>query len=50
MDEKKFMAYQAERVLDKLDKELNAFKDDPEYIEELPGQLSFDDYLLDDVE
>lgn len=27
--------------------ELNAFKDDPEYIEELQGQMSFDDFLLD---
>ena len=27
--------------------EFNAFKDDPEYVEELPGQMSFDDFLLD---
>lgn len=30
--------------------ELNAFKEDPDYIEELPGQMSFDDFLLDDQE
>lgn len=32
------------------DEELNAFKEDPEYIEELPGQMAFDDFLLDDQE
>ena len=29
--------------------ELNAFKEDPEYMEELPGQMSFDDFMLDDI-
>ena len=27
--------------------EFNAFKEDPNYEEELPGQMSFDDFILD---
>ena len=28
--------------------EYNAFKEDPNYQEELPGQMAFDDFMLDD--
>lgn len=35
-------------TLKKIDEELNAFKEDLNYIEELPGQMSFDDFMLDD--
>ena len=45
-DEMKF-----DRLRSKFEKggqeEYNAFKEDPNYEEELPGQMSFDDFLLD---